>query len=692
MGQQGSAAAGGGGGGGGGRIEDKYFLQKVKLGQGSFGTVWRGVDRTNDRVVAIKQLDKATMPKRQVSRKDIEREVELMKAVKHENVTTLYDTYEDDRSIYLALEYCDGGDFGDKVQERGMGLKEEEAADWMQQICSAILALHGRGIIHRDIKPDNFMVAVTTLKLSDFGLACFLPRGKLLTDKCGTPAFMAPEQKTLPSKSRGYSFPCDMWAAGISMYMLMFGGKHPFLTANNQLDDNRLLQGQLDFREGGPSGGFFEGVFGGQKQNLRFSQQARQICSRMVTPDPGKRITAEDALRDAWLASAIRRKPSGGAALQGAATPQAAAQQRQPGRAVPEAAVFPTRQNPARATTDLAQLQMQQKMQAEKEEAQRRITQLEQKAGALEQKNAKLQNALVSAKAAQVQQKPGPLRTGLRCRYFSPSYGWMAGTVQGMNEQDGTYNLDVRQHAAPDKIAPPDSVSTVDDMWPPGTWVFYESSSIGSMLPGIITGFNQNDGTYNLDLREHAAVDRIRARIGDSSPPLQQQPGDGGYRPEGMHTEKAAPQGAADFDGNVPAPPPVPVSEGANAGYGYGQQPSQGRASSSPLQRPPDGSKCMVLEQQGPCPAIIEGYNQTDGSYSVLVDPGNARRRQMVGAESIRAPGKESHAWPQGTAVYYESASLGYMVPAAIISFDATSGTYNLDVREHAAPERVRPR
>merc|ERR1719199_710104 len=102
-----------------------------------------------------------------------------MQAAKHVNITQLHGTFEDNQSIYLALEYCDGGDFGDKVKERGMGLREEEAADWMAQICAAIAALHTKGICHRDIKPDNFMVAGDTLKLTDFGLALFLPRGKL---------------------------------------------------------------------------------------------------------------------------------------------------------------------------------------------------------------------------------------------------------------------------------------------------------------------------------------------------------------------------------------------------------------------------------------------------------------------------------------------------------------------------------
>merc|ERR1719160_666771 len=125
-----------------------------------------------------------------------------MKSCRHEHIIRLFDVFEDKGSIYLALEYCDGGDFGDKVKEKGVSLKEDEAAEWMRQVISAVAALHSKCICHRDIKPDNFMVANDRLKLSDFGLALILPKGKLLTERCGTPAFMAPEQILLPKKSR----------------------------------------------------------------------------------------------------------------------------------------------------------------------------------------------------------------------------------------------------------------------------------------------------------------------------------------------------------------------------------------------------------------------------------------------------------------------------------------------------------
>lgn len=86
-------------------------------------------------------------------------------------------------------------------------MAEPEAAEWMRQMCAAIAALHGKAICHRDIKPENFLVSgASSLKLADFGLSVYLPPGQLLQQKCGTPAFMSPEQHALPRQSPGLSW------------------------------------------------------------------------------------------------------------------------------------------------------------------------------------------------------------------------------------------------------------------------------------------------------------------------------------------------------------------------------------------------------------------------------------------------------------------------------------------------------
>eukprot|EP00406_Dinophysis_acuminata_P012534 CAMPEP_0179228688 /NCGR_PEP_ID=MMETSP0797-20121207/9954_1 /TAXON_ID=47934 /ORGANISM="Dinophysis acuminata, Strain DAEP01" /LENGTH=500 /DNA_ID=CAMNT_0020935747 /DNA_START=102 /DNA_END=1604 /DNA_ORIENTATION=- len=487
-----------------GRVEDRYYLQKVKLGQGSFGTVWRAVDRSTNDVVAIKQLDKAAMPKMGVRKQDIEREIKVMQGVSHDNITRLLGQFESPHSIYLALEYCDGGDFGDKVNERGLNLAEHEAAEWMKQIISAIAALHAKCICHRDIKPDNFMVHGDVLKLSDFGLAVFLPAGKLLVEKCGTPAFMAPELHKLPRQSRGYNNLCDVWAAGVTMYMLMFGGRHPFLSSAKQIDESRLLAGSLDF-----SGG--RQVFGFGMPDHRYSDTARRLCKRLVEPDVTRRASAEAARKDAWLLQppSAPRTPTPRSASFAATPTKAGSQQDQA-------------ETEAKLHKRIEALEVQVKIQQEQNESQwealvhgtKVIQQLKEKHKSPARPGA---NEVEAHTPAAVAPPSSVLKAGVKCRYNSSTFsGWVPAVVQGFNEMDATYNLDVRDHARIEQISPAPNVPA-PDAWPPGTLVYYESSSAKNWLPAVVLSFSASagsgaEGTYNLDLRENAKVDRIRPR------------------------------------------------------------------------------------------------------------------------------------------------------------------------------------
>jgi len=289
-------------------VEERFYLQNVKLGQGAFGTVWRAIDRKTDQMVAVKQLDKAHLMKKRCGRSNVDREVKLMRVWRHENIAELYDAFEDDKSIFLALEYCDGGDFRDKIRERGMNLSEGDASSWIAQMIEAIAALHSKCICHRDIKPENFMVKRVNssnrrflIKLSDFGLAIYCPRDAIITDVCGTPVYMAPELHLLAQKRAvGYSFPVDVWAMGVSMYVVMLGGRHPFLTEDGEVYMKGLLEGSLDFREDTSTGilGLGLDIIG---VGLRYSEEARAICEHMVHPDPRRRLNAADA-RGAILA------------------------------------------------------------------------------------------------------------------------------------------------------------------------------------------------------------------------------------------------------------------------------------------------------------------------------------------------------------------------------------------------------
>jgi serine/threonine protein kinase len=563
-------------------LEDKYFLQKVKLGQGSFGVVWRGVEKTTSMPVAVKQMDKAQLPRRGVKREDIEREVSVMKVVVHENILRLYDFCEDQQYISFVLEYCDGGDFGDKVKEREKNVTEEEAAKWMKQILSAIQALHSKDVCHRDIKPDNFMVSSSwVIKLADFGLATILPKGKLLSEKCGTPAFMAPEQMNISSgKSRGYNHSVDMWASGITMFMLMSGGKHPFVSTDGKLDERRLADGVLDFAS--------QGVFALFAQQGCFSEEAKAFCRKMVNPNQQTRITADKAVLDSWMkvaaiaaggditrrgsdATPISRQRSGqqggGATPTAAVTPVAGInaiiggwnpfgfgdQNKEPNvrtddqdkdrqrYEVLNSQLAAANRDPKGINRENSMLKKQiEDMTREREELTRKLAKTERikpKAGypggeaaagstmrdgyeqpALSRRMTDLQPGMkVPMTSLTGVVADGKLPPSLKVRYNSASAKcWLTAQVISFNDLDGTYNLDVRQHADVSNISPDPSVKR-DEAWPPQTLVSYHSSSAGRWLDAIIVSYAEGTGglmgTYNLDCRECAEVERIRPRL-----------------------------------------------------------------------------------------------------------------------------------------------------------------------------------
>jgi serine/threonine protein kinase len=253
----------------GAKIEDEFHVQKVRLGTGSFGVVWRGIHKASGDVVAVKTIEKAKMRRLGVSLEQLQNEIQILKGCEHENILGYRGTFEDGTSYMLVTDYCEGGDFGDKMKERHESLTDEDVGSWLRDVLSAIAYLHARGIVHRDIKPDNFLVLDhsrnSTLRLADFGLATRLSNGSLLREKCGTPAFQAPEVHNLPNSSQGYDFRVDEWAAGLSMYMMFTGGeRHPFVTKDNKLRLPELLKGQIsvEVERGGDDG------FAGQIANM----------------------------------------------------------------------------------------------------------------------------------------------------------------------------------------------------------------------------------------------------------------------------------------------------------------------------------------------------------------------------------------------------------------------------------------
>ncbi|KAJ7422177.1 hypothetical protein WISP_39297 [Willisornis vidua] len=161
------------------------------------------------------------------------------KELQHENIVALYDVQEMPNSVFLVMEYCNGGDLADYLQAKGT-LSEDTIRVFLQQIAAAMRILHSKGIIHRDLKPQNILLSYASrrkasvsgirIKIADFGFARYLHSNMMAATLCGSPMYMAPEV----IMSQHYDAKADLWSIGTVIYQCLVG-KPPF-QANSPQD------------------------------------------------------------------------------------------------------------------------------------------------------------------------------------------------------------------------------------------------------------------------------------------------------------------------------------------------------------------------------------------------------------------------------------------------------------------------
>uniref|UniRef100_A0A8C6N0A7 non-specific serine/threonine protein kinase n=1 Tax=Mus spicilegus TaxID=10103 RepID=A0A8C6N0A7_MUSSI len=159
------------------------------LGEGTFGTVVLASHLKTEALVAVKmvEISKETL-------KVIQAEREILATLKHPNIIRLFQVLITSSHVNFVLEYASGGNLFDLIQEHGP-LQEEEAKHIFGQLVASLKYCHNLYIAHRDIKPQNVLLdEERNVKLTDFGLAIKCSPGRLLSRKCGTRRFWAPEK------------------------------------------------------------------------------------------------------------------------------------------------------------------------------------------------------------------------------------------------------------------------------------------------------------------------------------------------------------------------------------------------------------------------------------------------------------------------------------------------------------------
>eukprot|EP00930_Biecheleria_cincta_P003939 TRINITY_DN104842_c0_g1_i1.p1 TRINITY_DN104842_c0_g1~~TRINITY_DN104842_c0_g1_i1.p1 ORF type:complete len:500 (-),score=114.80 TRINITY_DN104842_c0_g1_i1:114-1613(-) len=264
-----------------GKVSDHYVVNKKRVGEGSYGYVSQCKHKETKVVRAVKTISKAAVKNAEA----LKTEISVQKSLDHPNICKLYEAYDDHRNIYLIIELCTGGELFDRIIEVGhMG--EKDAAIVMQNMLRAIYYMHSNSYTHRDLKPENFLfttkdpISHSTLKLIDFGLACKFDPKKPLTTKAGTPYYVAPQVL-----QGSYNHLADVWSLGVILFVMLCGYP-PFYDEDDQQVLSKVKMGVVTFVEN-------------DWKNV--SEDAKDLIRKLLTVDPNKRYSAQQALQHEWV-------------------------------------------------------------------------------------------------------------------------------------------------------------------------------------------------------------------------------------------------------------------------------------------------------------------------------------------------------------------------------------------------------
>jgi serine/threonine protein kinase len=207
-----------------GKLLGSYRMLDV-VGEGSFGQVWKARKAGALQTVAIKLIPKSGKKEREIQ--GLRQEIDILKTLRHQNIIQMLDAFETPSDFCVVTEFAQGELF--EILEVDTSLSEEVVRTIAKQLVAALHYLHSNRIIHRDMKPQNILIAADgTVKLCDFGFARAMSQDTfVLTSIKGTPLYMAPELV----QEQPYTPAVDIWSMGVILYEL-FVGKPPFYTTS----------------------------------------------------------------------------------------------------------------------------------------------------------------------------------------------------------------------------------------------------------------------------------------------------------------------------------------------------------------------------------------------------------------------------------------------------------------------------
>ncbi|KAJ1612096.1 protein kinase [Cryptosporidium canis] len=217
-------------------------------------------------------------------------EAMILQKLRHPNIVSLVDFSDSGDTFYLVMDLVRGGELFYKIVECG-SLSESSTRFILKQVVEALMYMHQKEIIHRDLKPENILIDRSLpgdyflIKVADFGVAKFLRQGYTQARTLvGTPQYWAPEVLNASNTGESYGTEADLWSLGVLFYV-MLGGAFPFDERKGNLE--RLIrEGNYHFR---------------YPRFKRVSEQAKQLIRRLLTVDPGQRMTLSELKQDPWM-------------------------------------------------------------------------------------------------------------------------------------------------------------------------------------------------------------------------------------------------------------------------------------------------------------------------------------------------------------------------------------------------------
>ncbi|CAL8278266.1 unnamed protein product [Merluccius merluccius] len=264
------------------RFTDEFQLYE-ELGKGAFSVVRRCVKLCSGQEYAAKIINTKKLSAR--DHQKLEREARICRLLKHSNIVRLHDSISEEGFHYLLFDLVTGGELFEDIVAREY-YSEADASHCIQQILEAVLHCHQMGVVHRDLKPENLLLASkcknAAVKLADFGLAIEVQgEQQAWFGFAGTPGYLSPEVL----RKEAYGKPVDIWACGVILYILLVGYP-PFWDEDQHKLYQQIKAGAYDF----PS-----------PEWDTVTPEVKNLINQMLTINPAKRITAQEALKHPWI-------------------------------------------------------------------------------------------------------------------------------------------------------------------------------------------------------------------------------------------------------------------------------------------------------------------------------------------------------------------------------------------------------